>query len=68
MNIDNVKEMLAEIKQHAIDGDDELAHSCEDSLYIKLLEAISNGICDNHQECCTEALKSQKMDFARWCA
>jgi hypothetical protein len=49
-------------------GDDEIAHSLEDDLYHALMHAIANGECDDPSVCATEALKTEKMKFARWCA
>jgi hypothetical protein len=48
-------------------GDDECAHADEDQLHVDVLAAVSNGHPDSAR-LATEALKTQKIDFARWCA
>ena len=48
--------------------DDEAAHGAEDALYAALLRAIAEGRCDDVAQCAREALKTEEIDFARWCA
>lgn len=49
-------------------GDDEAAHSEEDKLHQRVLEAIANDQCAEPETCATIALKTRDIKFARWCA
>lgn len=49
-------------------GDDESAHSLEDELRRDLLEAIAEGRCTSPGHCARIALRTEKLDFRRWCA
>lgn len=51
-----------------IAGDDEAAHVTEDELYADVLRAIAAGRCRKAAELAQEALKTQDIEFARWCA
>ena len=48
-------------------GDDEIAHGMEDTLYTDFIRYIAstNG---EHAEIARELLKTEEIDFARWCA
>ncbi|MGG1419074.1 hypothetical protein ABE220_09385 [Bacillus subtilis] len=48
-------------------GDDEIAHSMEDSLYLNVLMAIATG-AENASELAEAALNTQDIDFQRWCS
>lgn len=65
MTCDEVRKRVAEIAD--IIWDDERAHSMEDRLYVDIMRAIIAGASDP-QSLCYEALKTQDLDFARWCA
>ena len=47
--------------------DPEVAHSQRDYLWECVLEAIVEG-AENPKELAEEALKSEEIDFPRWCA
>ncbi len=66
LTVEEVKKYVLEIENEA--HDDEAAHSLEDRLYERVLKHISLGICQDPVLCCEEALKTQKINFARWCA
>lgn len=66
MKINQIRKRVRYIKNGA-DGDDEAQHSHEDSLWEDVLLAISAG-ADNPRELATEALKTKKLGFQRWCA
>jgi hypothetical protein len=66
INLDDVRKRVAEVRELA--DDPEAAHSAEDALWESVLTAISNGVCDDEQACAKEALKTQRIKFARWCA
>jgi hypothetical protein len=66
MRPEEVRERVEAIR--AARGDDERAHMLEDALYSDILAAIASGGCTRPEECCTEALKTQEIEFARWCA
>lgn len=66
MTLDDVKKRVADIA--AMAGDAEVAHSAEDGLYLELLEAIADSKCEDPQGCAAEAVKTQAIDFERWCA
>ncbi len=65
MTVELVKKRVSEID--AIKDDDEAAHSREDSLWYSVLRAIANG-SDFAKELAVEALKTEQIDFQRWCA
>lgn len=52
----------------AIAGDDEAAHSEEDSLWEAVLLAIANGETADPAACARAALETKKIKFERWCA
>lgn len=65
MTVNDVKKRVAKIA--ATKGDDEVAHSMEDSLYEDVLQAIA----DNHPDpggLAAEALKTRDIRFDRHCA
>jgi len=45
-----------------------MAHIEESNLYYILLEAISEGRCEDTEKCAEEALKSGEIEFSRWFA
>lgn len=49
-------------------NDDEAAHCAEDELHADVLRAIAAGSCEDPPGCAAEALKTNDLDFARWCA
>ena len=61
-----VRDRVEQIRLSA--GDDEAAHSMEDSLREDLLQAIAHGTCEDPRECAIEALKTNAIEFERWCA
>ena len=65
MTVDEVRRRVADIAEEA--GDDESAHSDEDSLRHDVLAAIAAG-APNAAELAAEALKTSEIEFARWCA
>lgn len=46
--------------------DDEVAHSLEDKLHQEVLEAIAKGQIENPSVAAKLALRTLKMDFARY--
>ena len=58
-----VREQIKEIERAK--GDDEVAHSREDNLYLIVLEEVAKGHPQS-QELAKEVLKTKKIDFARW--
>lgn len=60
--VNKAVEYIEEIK-----GDDEVAHSMEDALRAEVLQAIADGH-EDHQDLATAALKTENIDFYRWCA
>ena len=61
----DVRLRVAKIK--ALAHDDEVAHTEEDELFRDVLRAIKAGSPDA-PKLAAEALKSTKLDFARWTA
>lgn len=49
-------------------GDFERAHSEEDKLRREVLHAIAHGLCEDPVACAAEALQTEDLDFARYCA
>lgn len=66
MTLDEVKTRVESIRRRR--GDDEGAHGMEDDLYCDVLQAIADGTHeDDPSVLAAEALKTRKIDFARWC-
>lgn len=65
VTVDAVNEAVTEIAACA--GDDEGAHSYEDSIRDDVLRAIAAG-APNAAELAAAVLKTGEIDFARWCA
>lgn len=65
MDVEQVRDRVRRID--AARWDDEAAHGEEDTLHEDVLQAIADG-ADNPAELAQEALKTQDIDFARWCA
>jgi len=64
--IKEVRDRVARIADIA--SDDAKAHSNEDDLYIDVLKAIANHKGGNPARLAQEALKTQSIEFSRWCA
>lgn len=65
MTIEELKTRIEEIRR--MSGDDEFAHSREDSLRHDVLTAIAEG-ATNAADLAKEVLKTSDIDFSRWCA
>jgi hypothetical protein len=64
-----VDDVDAEVRRIAsMASDPEAAHSIEDDLYVRVLEAIVAWGCDHDAALAAAALKTQDFNFARWCA
>ena len=63
---ESVRAAVASIAEVA--GDDEVAHSRTDEMYIALVLAIAEGRCTDPPLCCSFALAVEEIDFERWCA
>jgi hypothetical protein len=59
---------VARIAKHAECGDHEAAHSEADALWKATLELIASGRYDDPQALAKMALKTDDLDFKRWCA
>lgn len=66
MNVQEINRVIADIASLAED-DPETAHAREDVLFANVLKAIANG-APNAQALALAALKSQEIEFPRWCA
>ena len=67
----HVIQAVESIRKIAIDDlDDECAHSMEDRLHQRVLQALVNDETSGQtlRELAYLALESKKLDFARWCA
>lgn len=65
MNLQQVKHTVQLID--ASKGDYEGAHEMEDDLYQSVLKEVASGN-QEAKEMAREALKTKKIDFARYCA
>lgn len=63
---EHVRACVSDIRSTA--EDDERAHKLEDELYRNVLIAIAEGDCVDPAEIATEALKTCRIKFNRWCA
>lgn len=62
------KEAEARVKEiYETRVDDEMAHSAEDALRREVLEHIANG-GRNARRLAEIALRTEEINFARWCA
>jgi hypothetical protein len=66
MTREDVRKLVERIA--AVSHDDEAAHALEDEMRGFVLSAIAKGECDDPKGCCEEALETEKLSFARWCA
>lgn len=67
MTLDDVRRRVAALERWH--DDDEAAHNDEDNLHQgDVLAAIAAGTCADPAACAAEALRTLKIDFARWCA
>lgn len=67
---EQVIQRVAEIRNFAASGDDDRAHSAEDSLMIDVLETIAAGRLTAEQcaELARETYKTGQIDFSRYTA
>ncbi|WP_131501286.1 hypothetical protein [Lactobacillus crispatus] len=66
MNVSEAKEWVNDIKDSRRDF--EMAHCLEDELYLKILREIADGTCEDPQQVAKEAIKTQDINFPRYCA
>jgi hypothetical protein len=64
MTPDWIKGRVRDIE--AMSGDDEAAHSKEDSLWEAVLQAIANGETADPAACAKAALETKSIRFERW--
>jgi len=66
-SIDDVIEVVKKIKECS--GDDEAAHCLEDDLRFEVLCYIAQfSTEDKIRKMALEAIQTESIDFARWCA
>ena len=66
MDIEKIKEKVAYID--SIKNDDEAAHSIEDQLRHDFILYIANFGPKDLSEMAREILKTEEIDFRKWCA
>jgi len=66
MDLDHVKARVAEIE--AMKGDDEAAHSAEDGLRAEFIALVAEVGSPELAAMAREVLKTDDIDFCRWCA
>ena len=64
--VNEVKKWVDSIKDSRRDF--EAAHVLEDVLYLKILRGIAAGTCEDPQQVAKEAIKTQDINFPRYCA
>lgn len=64
--VNEVKKWVDSIKDSRRDF--EAAHVFEDELYLKILRGIAAGTCEDPQQVAKEAIKTQDINFPRYCA
>ena len=62
----DVRKRVSEIAKEI--DDPEKAHSMEDDLWELVLKTLAIGNTDDPKGICSEALKTKRIDFPRWCA
>ncbi len=65
MKLEDIKKSIEEIKTEA--GDDEMQHGLEDALYVAFIRFISESKSP-YKDMAKEILKTEDLDFSRWCA
>lgn len=72
MILDEVRSAVSLIKRFGMSPavDHQRAHTLEDYLYLMILQAVARGEDDPDliRQCAQEALKTQEIEFQRWCA
>lgn len=66
MTLEMIRDKVEHIRE--ISGDDERAHSNEDSLREDFIKYVAESGNKKLSEMANEILKTNKIDFARWCA
>lgn len=66
MTLREIKNRVDHIKK--IVGDNEAAHSEEDSLYSDFIAYLAKTASPKYREMAKTILKTQEIDFRRWCA
>ncbi len=67
LTLSDVGQRVNEIKE--VSGDDEIAHSLEDALRRDVLSwAAINSVDATVRAIAAEALKTEQIEFERWCA
>lgn len=66
MNLEEAKRRVEAIR--AIRGDDEYAHSAEDDLHRDFIRAVIAANLGEMSEVAAEVLKTEEIEFCRWCA
>jgi len=66
MTPERIQAMVAVIEAER--GDPETAHGLEDDLYLQLIQYIAETAPLPWSLLAQEALKSEALDFPRWCA
>ena len=64
--VNEVKKWVDSIKDSRRDF--EAAHVLEDELYLKILRGIAAGTCEDPQQVAKEVIKTQDINFPRYCA
>jgi hypothetical protein len=65
VKVETVVRLVEKIRKDAWDAEN--AHSQEDDLYDRVLRAVARGD-ENARALAREALKTNDIDFPRWCA
>lgn len=66
MTVEEVEARVAKIA--AMAGDDEAAHCEEDELHKDVLRFIAEGCLGQVSALAIAALRTEEIEFARWCA
>ena len=66
MNLEEAKRRVEAIR--AIRGDDESAHNAEDRLREDFIRAVAAANLGELSDVAAEILKTEEIDFCRWCA
>ena len=66
MNLEQIKQKVAQIKKKADDASDANAHSLEDDLHCDFITHIADGDFGELSNMAREVLKAQSISFKRW--
>ena len=66
LTVEQVSNLVQNVKQLAVKEDHVKAHVEEDRAYIRVLKAIASGTCVDPRACAAHVITIKDLDFIRW--